>query len=139
MTSLYESMDNKALRMAATIDAVRAREPAFEFGKNSAGLIALAERNWRFIYAITTSAVDVAAIMAAWIICRTELYKMSYVFGRRSPDHSVILPGAITLLFLILASIFGLYRRPYWASYSSQLGRLRKHMVSECCWSFRCY
>src|SRR5260370_10794215 len=45
---------------------------------------------------------------------------MSYVFGRRSPDHSVILPGAITLLFLILASILGLYRRPYWASYSSQ-------------------
>ncbi len=121
MTALYESMDNKALRMAATIDAVRVREPAFEFGKNSAGLIALAERNWRFIYAITTSAVDVAAMMAAWIICRTELYKMSYVFGRRSPDHSVILPGAITLLFLILASIFGLYRRPYWASYSSQV------------------
>jgi exopolysaccharide biosynthesis polyprenyl glycosylphosphotransferase len=119
MTGLYESIDDKALRMAATIDAVRARE--FEFGTNSSQLIALAERNWRFIFAITTSIVDVAAIMAAWIICRTELYKMPYVFGRHSRDHSVILPGAVTLLFLILASIFGLYRRPYWASYSSQL------------------
>src|SRR5260370_17804972 len=114
MTALYESMDNKALRMAATIDAVRAREPAFEFGKNSAGLIALAERNWRFIYAITTSVVDVAAMVAAWIICRAELYKISYVFGRRSPRPSLILPGGITLLLLILASIFGLVPRPHW-------------------------